>query len=159
MKLGIIADTHDNVPMIKRAVDVFNRENVDLVLHAGDYVSPFSLEPFFSLECDFMGVWGNNDGDKIALNRVGQGKIVDSPDLQTQGDKKILVGHHFETLQALILSQEFSLIVCGHTHRPEIRRHGGTLVVNPGECCGWLYGKSTVAVTDLKNLTAKMIEV
>lgn len=159
MKLGLISDTHDNVPMVKRAVEVFNEETVDLVLHAGDYVAPFALKPFLSLECDFLGVWGNNDGDKIALDKMAQGKIVDSPNLKTYGEKRILLGHYFEVLEALISSQEFFLIVYGHTHQPEIRNEGRTLVVNPGECGGWMYGRSTIALADLENQTAEIVEL
>ena len=159
MKLGIISDTHDNVPMIIKAVDFFNNADVDLVLHAGDYVSPFSLNPFLSLECDFLGVWGNNDGDKIALQKMAQGKIENSPFIETYDQKKILLGHYFETLEALVSSQEFYLIVYGHTHKAKIRHEGKTLVVNPGECGGWLEGKSTVAVVDLENQDAEIIEL
>ena len=90
MKLGLISDTHDNVPMIKKAVEFFNKADVDLVLHAGDYVAPFSIKPLFSLECDFLGVWGNNDGDKIALHKMSQGKIINSPSIETYGKKKDL---------------------------------------------------------------------
>ena len=159
MKLGIISDTHDNVPMIKKAVEFFNSADVDLVLHAGDYVSPFSLKPFFLLECDFMGVWGNNDGDKIALQNMAQGKIENSPHIETYGQKKILLGHYFETLEALVTSQVFYLIIYGHTHKPEIRQEGRTLVVNPGECGGWLEGRSTIAVVDLENQKAEIIDL
>jgi len=159
MKLGIISDTHDNVPMIKKAVEFFNSADVDLVLHAGDYVSPFSLKPFFLLECDFMGVWGNNDGDKIALQNMAQGKIENSPHIETYGQKKILLGHYFETLEALVTSQVFYLIIYGHTHKPEIRQDGDTLVVNPGECGGWLEGRSTIAVVDLENQKAEIIDL
>ena len=159
MKLGIISDTHDNVPLVEKAVRVFNRENTDLVLHAGDYVSPFSLKPFFSLNCDFLGVWGNNDGDRIALDIAAQGKIFNSSRIETLDEREILLGHYFETLDALILSQQFFLIVYGHTHRPEIRRQGRTLVVNPGECSGWLYGRSTVALVDMEKQIANIIEL
>ncbi len=159
MKLGIISDTHDNVPMVKKAVEVFNKEDVDLVLHAGDYVSPFSIKPFFSLECDFLGVWGNNDGDKIALHKMAEGKIVNSPFIEDYGEKKILIGHYFETLDAIIASQQFFLIVYGHTHKSDIRKEGRTLVVNPGECGGWVYGKSTVAIADLERQEAEIIEI
>lgn len=159
MKLGLISDTHDNVPMVKRAIEVFNEETVDLVLHAGDYVAPFALKPFLALECDFLGVWGNNDGDKIALDKMAQGKIVDSPSIETYGEKRILLGHYFEALEALISSQEFFLIVYGHTHQPEIRNEGRTLVVNPGECGGWMYGRSTIALADLENQTAEIVEL
>jgi putative phosphoesterase len=159
MKLGLISDTHDNVPMVKRAVEIFNRQNVDLVLHAGDYVAPFALKPLFSLACDFVGVWGNNDGDRIALNKIAKGKIVDSPSIETIGEEKILLAHHLETLEALISSQRFFLIVYGHTHSPLIRKEGRTLAVNPGECGGWVYDKPTVAICDLETQGAEIIEV
>ena len=159
MKLGIISDTHDNVPMIKKAVAFFNKVGVDVVLHAGDYVSPFSLKHLMALECDFLGVWGNNDGDKIALQKVAQGKIENSPYVESYGQKKILLGHHLETLEALVISQEFHLIIYGHTHRPEIRKQGKTLVVNPGECGGWLDGKSTIAIVELEAQEAEIIEL
>jgi putative phosphoesterase len=159
VKLGLISDTHDHVPMVERAVAVFQREDVDLVLHAGDYVAPFALKPFFSAEFDFLGVWGNNDGDKLAVQKIAQGKILESPRIETIGDKKILLGHYFETLDALIASQEFFLIVYGHTHRTELRKEGRTLVINPGECCGWVNGKSTVAVADLETQTAEIIDL
>ncbi|MBW2130472.1 MAG: metallophosphoesterase [Deltaproteobacteria bacterium] len=159
MRIGLISDTHDNVPAIEKAVGFFSAEAVDLVLHAGDYVSPFSFKPFLDLPCEIIGVWGNNDGDKIALDRVSQGRIKTSPSVETYAGKKILLGHHFETLDALVSSQDYYLIVYGHTHRPEIRREGKTLVVNPGECGGWLYGKSTVAVVDLEDQRADIIEL
>ena len=41
MRIGIISDTHDRQWRIEAAVDRFNRADLDLVLHAGDYVSPF----------------------------------------------------------------------------------------------------------------------
>jgi putative phosphoesterase len=143
--------------MVKKAVDVFINKKVDLVLHAGDYVAPFSLKPLFALECDFSGVWGNNDGDKIALQKMARGKIIESPRVEVFGERKVLLGHYFETLGALISSQEFFVIVYGHTHVPEIRKEGSTLVINPGECGGWVYGKSTVAVCDLENQTAEIL--
>ena len=159
MKLGIISDTHDNVPMVKKAVEFFNEADVDAVLHAGDYVSPFSVKPLLTLECDFLGVWGNNDGDKIVLQNVSQGKIETSPYISSYGNRKILLGHYFETLEALIMSQEFHLIIYGHTHKPDIRKKGKTLIVNPGECGGWLDGKSTIAIVDLENQEAELVEL
>lgn len=157
MNLGIISDTHDNIPMIEKAIGLFNRMNVDLVLHAGDYVSPFSLKPFWSLNCRFLGVWGNNDGDKIALDIAANKRIAESPRMETLGEREVLLGHYFETLDALVSSQQFFLIVYGHTHRPEIRKHGETLVVNPGECGGWLYGHSTVALVNMDEQTGEIV--
>ena len=159
MKLGIISDTHDNVPLIEKAVEIFNDANVDVVIHAGDYVSPFSVKPLLLLECDFLGVWGNNDGDKIALQNMAQGKIENSPFIESYGGKKILIGHHLEPLGSLVSSQDFFLIIYGHTHQPDIKKVGKTLVVNPGECCGWVYGKATIAVADLDDQIAELISL
>lgn len=36
MKIGILADSHDNVPRVRAAVGHFRREEVGHVLHAGD---------------------------------------------------------------------------------------------------------------------------
>jgi len=61
MKLGIVADTHDNLDVIQEAVDLFSGE-VDAVIHCGDIVAPFSVTPF-DAEFDFYAVRGNNDGE------------------------------------------------------------------------------------------------
>ena len=41
----------------------------------------------------------------------------------------------------------FDLIVYGHTHEVDVQK-GRTLIVNPGECCGWVKGRRTVALWD-----------
>ena len=43
MRIGVISDTHDNLLMIKKAVEVFNRHGVGMVVHAGDFIAPFWL--------------------------------------------------------------------------------------------------------------------
>ena len=159
MKLGIISDTHDNVPVIKKAVEYFNSSGVELVIHAGDYVSPFSFKPLLELNSNLVGVWGNNDGDRLALSRISEGRIKDNFLVMERRGATILVGHYFEALEALVKSQVYDLIVYGHTHEAEIRKVGKTLVVNPGECGGWLYGKSTVAMVDLDSKEAQLISL
>ena len=49
MKLGIITDTHDNKPAIVKAISIFNDRQVDLVVHAGDMIAPFSAALFAEL--------------------------------------------------------------------------------------------------------------
>jgi len=51
------------------------------------------------------------------------------------------------------------VIIYGHTHRTDLRKIGKTLIINPGECGGWLSGKSTIALLDLENLEAKIIKL
>jgi putative phosphoesterase len=68
MKIGIISDTHDDLDSVRQAVLLFKKKNVDLVIHAGDYVYPGVVEKFADLpNARLVGVLGNNDGEKIGL--------------------------------------------------------------------------------------------
>ena len=159
MKIGIIADTHDNMPMITKAVELFNDRGVDLVLHAGDFVAPFALRPLKKLKCDYVGVFGNNDGERLGLNKLSEGRIHVAPYSLEFDSKKILLLHEPGELAALITSQTYDIIIYGHTHEPAVKTEGRTLAINPGECGGWLEGKATVAIADLGQMTAEIVEL
>lgn len=67
MIIGALSDTHDNLPKIEKAVKFFNKKKVDFVLHAGDFVAPFAVDRLNKLSCEWLGVFGNNDGEKKGL--------------------------------------------------------------------------------------------
>ena len=62
-------------------------------------------------------------------------------------------------LGTLHIPSIFDVIVHGHTHRAGVHRKGNTLVVNPGEACGYLSGRSTIALFDTDNQKANIIEL
>ena len=159
MKLGIISDSHDNIPRIKQAVDIFNERKVDLVIHAGDWIAPFAVRPLGELKCQWVGVFGNNDGEKLGLSKTSQGRINVAPHSLELDGRKILVLHEPGELAALIKSQSYDIIIYGHTHDQVIERHDRTLVINPGECGGWLKGKSSIVVVDLDQMDAELVEI
>ena len=161
MKIGIISDTHDNLPQIRKAVKVFNREKVELVLHAGDFVSPFTSLEFKNLNCPLKGVFGNNDGDKLYLQEKfkGIGELYPAPYNVNINSKNVIMLHKEKLIDALAESQKYDVIIYGHTHRSDLRKIGKTLIINPGECGGWLTGKSTIALLDLETLEAKIINL
>ena len=161
MKIGIISDTHDNLPRIKKAVDIFNREKVELVLHAGDFVSPFTFLELKNLNCPLKGVFGNNDGDKLYLQEKFKviGELYPAPYIVKINNKNVIMLHKEKLIDALAESQKYDVIIYGHTHRTDLRKIGKTLIINPGECGGWLTGKSTIALLDLKTLEAKIINL
>jgi putative phosphoesterase len=159
MRIGILSDTHDNMPQIRKACELFNARGVTMVLHCGDYCAPFSLNPFNEiLKSDYGGVFGNNDGEQRGLQRIAQGRIHPSPFEFEVGKWQVLVAHelaHPETAAG----KAYRLVAYGHTHLPEVKQQEATLLVNPGECGGWLYGSSTVAIADLDALEAEIIEL
>lgn len=159
MLIGVLSDSHDNLPMIKKAVEVLKRRGVDLVLHAGDYVAPFSLKPLLDSFGQFIGVFGNNDGEKVVLGQISRGAIKDGPRAEIIGDKRILLGHDIPYAESIMKSGDFHLLISGHTHRPKAEKFGAGVILNPGELGGWLYGKSTMAIVDLDTLSPEIIEL
>jgi uncharacterized protein len=153
MRIGIISDTHDNLPAIERAVKFFNTQKLSFVFHAGDFVAPFAIAPLAGLSCDWRGVFGNNDGEKDGLRRVSEGRIAEGPLRVEIGGRKIVMCHDRTGLD--LKKEKADIVVCGHTHKAQISRQGGLVVINPGEACGWLSGISTVAVADLETLAVK----
>jgi len=157
MLIGIISDTHDNLNFTKKAIDLFNNKKAEFVIHAGDYTSPFTLKLFKELKCKYVGIFGNNDGDKLLLLERSEGNIYYQPYIFTLHNKKIIVLHEHHIIDALADSGHFDLIVYGHTHEAVVKRVRNTLVVNPGEAGSWLYGKSTVALVDLDKMEAEIV--
>ncbi len=157
MKLGLMADSHENMSAIAKAVALFNKEGVEQVLHAGDIISPITAKEFKKLKCPLIAVFGNNDGEKLFLKEKfqGIGEIHERKWEGELGGKKILLIHAPDMLNALERSGVYDIIVYGHTHETVVRK-GKTLVVNPGECCGWITGRCTIAILDTDRMTAEL---
>ncbi len=157
MKIGVMADSHDNVPQIRRVVELFNDEQVGLVVHAGDFVAPFAVRPLHDLRCRVLAVFGNNDGERIGLaNQFGGiGEVHPNLGAATAAGRRIAVVHYPELAQPLARSGDYDLVVFGHTHEVEERVEKG-LLLNPGEVGGWLSGRSTAALVDLESLQVEI---
>ncbi len=154
-----MADTHDNVPKIAKAVSFFNENKVDKVLHAGDFTSGFTFETLNNLNSDLVGIFGNNDGDVFTLNIVSCGKIRKQPYVFSIENKKTVMIHQPDLVFSLAKSKVYDIIIYGHTHKPDIRLEEQTLIINPGEVCGWRYNMSTVALLDTNTLEVKIIHL
>ncbi len=160
MKIGVISDTHDRLPTFQRAIALFRRLKVDAIFHAGDYVAPFAAK---LLTPDALGgiplhcVYGNNDGEKAGLKKVLPG-IVDGPLRVKLGDRTIVMHHWIDWLQPADL-RGADVVITGHTHAVVNETRDGRLYLNPGECCGWVNDRCTVATLDLDTLHVDIIEV
>jgi putative phosphoesterase len=104
-------------------------ERADLILHAGDFVS---LVVLVELEAyaPVVGVCGNMDGPDLCaalpLERVVEvggariGMVHDAGPARARAER---------------LCSRFpgcAAVVYGHTHVPEVTRHGGVWILNPG---------------------------
>ena len=164
MIVGIISDTHDNLPLIDKTVKKLNEINVELVLHAGDFISPFVAESFKQLKAPLIGVFGNNDGDRASLKKKfaelgadirGRFAFVLVDGLRIA----LLHGDENELMRSLLELESYDVIVSGHTHLPKAYRKGRTLIINPGEASGILCGKATMAVFNTETLDVKIVQI
>jgi uncharacterized protein len=158
--VGIISDTHDNRPNIVRAVDLFIRREVSLVVHAGDMVAPFTALDFKALKCSMEMVFGNNDGERIGLANSFKdiGNLQPGPRTFSFQGKKFVLMHESGRLEEVITAAGVDVIIYGHTHQVDVRP-GSPLVINPGEAGGWLTGKATIAVLDLETMAVEIISL
>ena len=165
MLIGAISDSHDNLPQIEKAIRILNDQKVGLVLHAGDYIAGFVIPKFKQLDCPLIGVFGNNDGDhellKKRFSETGNCTIRDRfTQLTIEGYRiALLHGHETELLNSIIDSGYFDAVIHGHSHNKGVERKGKTLAINPGELCGYLTGKSTIALLDTIKNEAGTIEL
>lgn len=162
MRIGLLADSHDRVPAVAELVQRMMTAGVDIILHAGDYCSPFSLAPLFDANIPLAGVFGKNDGDREGLRaHAGKGmgiELYESPHSMDVAGHQLLVVHDLVEVNDRSLDAH-RVVVYGSSHRKEMKTRGDTLLINPGECCGWLFGAPTAAVLDLEALAVQFLEL
>ncbi|MBP2172932.1 metallophosphoesterase [Methanococcus voltae] len=163
MKIGLISDTHDYLPNIRKAIQVFNRFNVDLVVHCGDFVSLFVISEFKNLNSKLYATYGNNDGEKTRLKEWlldinPENKIEDSLSFDVENLKFfVLHGQDAEILDSVIRSKNYDVVLHGHTHEQKFEEVDGVLVINPGEAFGMLTGLASIGI--LNTSTKEYTEV
>lgn len=140
MNIGICSDSHDHVENIKKAVSFFKEREVERVVHAGDYCSPFTIPLFKGL--DLHGIFGNNDGDKYLLmkkfNEIGATLHGDFFSFKADGVKiAVYHGTYPEITQSLELCGKFDVVISGHTHEPKLDTIEDTISINPGSVHGF----------------------
>jgi len=157
MLVGVFADTHDNVAQILLAIEEFKRRQVRAVLHAGDIVSLFAARAIAEIDVPLYIIYGNNEGEIAGLKRALPG-LAEGPIEIVLDGCRIAMAHDFPEIGDELRSRA-DVLVAGHTHVPLVENRQGCLWVNPGECCGWVTGQSTIAVLDTDQRRAEIIEL
>ncbi len=163
MKFAVVSDSHDNLVAIDDFVEKVKNEKVELIVHCGDMVSPFTAPNFGAACAKFIGVFGNNDGDHAFLrtrySNIG-GELHGDFTVVDVGGKKaaVLHGTHEEIVDALVSSGKYDYVLRGHTHVPGIEKRGRTIYINPGALSGYLANKRTFAIVDTVRGTAELVE-
>ncbi|AEH23879.1 metallophosphoesterase [Pyrococcus yayanosii] len=114
MLVGVLSDTHYPKAYFPDVVlEVFEKQDVELIIHAGDITEPILLEKLNEV-APVLAVRGN--ADPPGLREV---EVVDIGGMKTL----VIHGHQFLSLTAQNLvykafEEEATLVIFGHTHRP-----------------------------------------
>ncbi len=150
MKIGLISDTHGNHGRTRKAIEVFEREQVEAILHCGDVGSLEVLQLFVGRP--FWFVWGNLDHPEPSWRRAledwGMSWPEESPLRFELAGKRIVLAHgHERAFPATFRDPDADFLFCGHTHVAAMSRVWGCIFVNPGAV--HRASPPTVAIVDL----------
>ncbi|MEM4556432.1 MAG: metallophosphoesterase [Sulfolobales archaeon] len=167
LKVMIVSDTHDNLLIIDRLTSYASKLDVGLLLHLGDYVSPFTLRKILNTNIRFLGIFGNNDGDKVLMLKVlgTSGELYEPPVEVNIDSLKVLMIHGYGSkelterfVNSLALSNYYDLIMYGHTHSPKVEKVGRTVILNPGALSGYLTELPTLALLNTDEFRLSIID-
>ncbi|MCS7094771.1 MAG: metallophosphoesterase [Thaumarchaeota archaeon] len=169
MRVAVISDTHDRLDRLRRALEEVKELGVEVLMHLGDYTSPFTLRELARSGIRTVGILGNNDGDPLSLSSAARDVGVElrhwPAELELDG-RRILLVHGFGSrevsvrfAEALAASGYWDCVLYGHTHQLDIRRIERTLLLNPGEVFGDLTGRATFVTLNTEELTVEVHEL
>ena len=132
MRIAILSDTHGkkHTDKLFKLIDNLFKD-VDMVIHAGDYISP-SIVSKLKEHKNFVGVWGNND--KGCIRDLLKEKEI----LSVEGYRIGIYHGHGNSKNTLSASfdkftnDKVDIIIFGHTHQPLILTKSKILMINPG---------------------------
>jgi putative phosphoesterase len=169
MKVCILSDSHDHIPLLDAAVGDAVALGAEAVLHCGDVVAPSTLACLQQHGLPVHVIHGNNSGDLYALTMLMQrpGSVIRYHGMDAAislGGRSIFLVHYPHYARAMAATGDFDLICCGHSHKVEIVslpniRGGETMLVNPGTVGGVGRARATWILGDLVSMEFAVHEV
>ena len=132
MRLVLIADTH--IPNRARDLPAPVWDAVaqaDVVIHAGDWVSPDLLDKLEARANRLVACWGNNDGEEL------RSRLPERADITLDGVRFTVVhetgGASGRDARMAKLYPDTDVLVFGHSHIPwDSTAASGLRLLNPG---------------------------
>jgi len=155
MLVGIISDSHDHLDRLRLGIKRLEKEGAEVLLHPGDIIAPFAAKVLLEWQKPLHVVYGNNDGERRGLKSVLP-QIVDGPILVELDGCRISMDHYPPSDERIPI-ETVGVVLFGHTHEVLVEERNGVLHLNPGECCGWVNGKPTIATLDTQTRHVEII--
>jgi len=164
MKILIISDSHDNYEKLRKSISLGNDAGCEVLLHAGDFVSPPGIIYLKDFNGEVNMVWGNCEGEKLGI----MNKINEYENITMHGDVmekefdglKFYMNHYPDITENACLSGKYNVCIHGHTHiYKEEKFENGAILLNPGEIHGYKTGTHTAIIFDTKKQKVEKINL
>lgn len=169
MKVCILSDSHDHIPLLDAAVAEAKSEGVEAVLHCGDLVAPSTLHCLQKYDLPVHVIHGNNTGDLYNLarlaNREGSNIHYHGMDAGVElAGRRIFLVHYPHYARAMAATGDWDLVCCGHSHKYKYEelaniKGGKTLLINPGTIGGVGRSPATYVIADLEGMKFEVREI
>ena len=162
MRIGVISDTHisdSSQELPKKVLDEFKQ--VDMIIHAGDFVDISVLDQLKLVCKNVIAVWGNMDPDEIK-------KSLPEKTVLKIGNQRIGVIHGFgapgkliDLLDSLFKCDNVNIIIFGHAHYSVNQTKNGILFFNPGSATDKAFSKyNSFGIIEINDkIEAKIIRI
>ncbi len=163
MKVGIIADVHDNIHNLILILEKLEESNCEKILFLGDFAGAAVAFVLRSSKIPIFGIWGNNDGDKTRITRLSMHPnsnltmADDIFDFIEIDNRKIFLTHYPNLAKPMAKSKEFDAVFYGHNHLKNVEYIGDCLVANPGEIGAQKTGVPSYGIYDTKTNKIEII--
>lgn len=162
MKIGIIADIHDNAHNTVMALQELKEiHKVEQILFLGDFAGAGIAILLKSSPIPIYAIWGNNDGDtslitKFALSEESNLTVaLTTYDIVEYDNRKIFLTHFPQIAMSMARSGDFDAVFYGHNHLKDEQKVKDCIVVNPGELGAYKTGISSYAIYDTEDNTSE----
>ncbi len=169
MKICILSDSHDHIPLLNAAVKEAKGNGAEVVLHCGDVVAPSTLKCLNKHELPVHVIHGNNSGDLYSLARLATNaaNVIHYHGMDaslTLKGKRIFLVHYPHYARAMASTGKWDMVCCGHSHKVNIEmlpniKGTKTPLVNPGTVGGVGNDPATYILADLESMEFKLFEI
>lgn len=139
MKIGIISDSHDNIPNFESAIKILKRNKMEVLIHSGDLCAPFMIHKLDQIGVPVHVVFGNVDDRARTAVFSNEAKNVthhgDVAEIELD-EQKFGVVHFPDIAFAMACTGKYDVVIHGHTHDKREEKHKSTLIINSGNVMG-----------------------
>jgi putative phosphoesterase len=169
MKICILSDSHDHIPLLEYAVAEAKERGAEAILHCGDVVAPSTLQKINKFGLPVHVIHGNNTGDLYTLGQLASRSqsVIHYHGMDAAielAGKRIFMVHYPHYARAMATTGDWDLVCCGHSHKIKFEQLDNingekTPLINPGTVGGVGSSPATYVMVDLESMEVEAHEI